>query len=120
MQFADVVRAGIDAKGWSMKEFADEIGKTPEHARKISSGLAFPSDDLALRIAQKLEIDHSDLQRKLDEARWEKKHKRKPPESERPKLGPLEEVWEQLNRDQREYVLCVANCLITKKWQRAQ
>ena len=119
MQFAEAVRNQMDAKGWSVKKFADEIGRTPEHARKLSSGRAFPSDDLALRIAQKLGIDHAELQEQLDRDRWEKKHKKKPPESERPDLGPLEELWEQLNPDQREYVFCVANCLTMKKPRKA-
>jgi len=119
MQFADTVRDQIGAKGWSIKRFADEIGRTPEHARKLSTGLAFPSDDLAVRIAQKLELDHAKLQALLDADRWEKKHKRKPPESERPDLAPLEDVWAELDADQRDLVICVANCLILKRRKRA-
>ena len=111
MRFADTVRAKIDEKGWSVKRFADEIGRTPEHARKISSGRAFPSDDLIPRIAQTLEVDHAELQTQLDADRWEKKHKKKPPESEHLEFGPLENVWSELNGDQRELILCVANCL---------
>jgi transcriptional regulator with XRE-family HTH domain len=110
----------MESKGWTIKRFADEIGRTAEHARKISNGLAFPSNDLAERIAQKLSVDHSELQRQLDEARWEKKHKKKPPESVHPDFGPLEEVWEQLNLDQRRYMICVATCLITIKTARNQ
>jgi ribosome-binding protein aMBF1 (putative translation factor) len=119
MQFADTVRDQIQAKGWSVKRFADEIGRTPEHARKISTGLAFPSDDTATRIAQKLELDHAKLQTQLDADRWEKKHKRKPPESEHPDLGPLENVWAELDTDQRELMLCVATCLRRRKRKQA-
>jgi ribosome-binding protein aMBF1 (putative translation factor) len=115
MQFADTVRDQIQAKGWSVKRFADEIGRTPEHARKISSGLAFPSDDLAVRIAQRLELDHSNLQTLLDADRWEKKHKKKPPESERVDLGPLQNLWTELSDQQRELILCVASCLKSQK-----
>jgi transcriptional regulator with XRE-family HTH domain len=114
MQFADTVRDQILAKGWSIKQFADEIGRTPEHARKISTGLAFPSDDLAVRIAQKLGLDHDKLQTLLEVDRWEKRRKKKPPMSEHPELGPLENIWSALNGDQRELVLCVAKCLRTQ------
>jgi transcriptional regulator with XRE-family HTH domain len=120
MQFAQTVRNQMNAKGWSVKKFADEIGKTPEHARKLSTGRAFPSDDLALRIAQKLDIDHEEFQEQLDRDRWEKKYKKKPPESARTDLGPLEGVWEQLNPDQREYIICVANCLVMRRQRKAQ
>jgi ribosome-binding protein aMBF1 (putative translation factor) len=120
MQFADTVRSQITAKGWSIKRFADEISRTPEHARKISAGRAFPSDDLAERIADKLDIDNAELQKQLAADRWEKKYKKKPPQSERPDLGPLESIWEELSTDQREYMLCVANCLIMKKRRRAR
>jgi len=115
MQFAQTVRNQIEAKGWSIRKFADEIGRTPEHARKLYAGRAFPSDDTAARIAQKLEIDHAEFQKQLAEDRWERKYSRKPPQSARPDLGPLEDVWERLNPDQRDCVLCVANCLVTKK-----
>jgi transcriptional regulator with XRE-family HTH domain len=109
----------MEAKGWSVKRFADEIGRTPEHARKISTGLAFPSDDLAMRIAQKLDIDHEEFRKQLAEDRWEKKYKKKPPESEHTNLGRLENVWAELNAGQRELVLCVAICLKAKKRKRA-
>ena len=119
MQFANTVRGQIEARGWSVKKFADEIGRSPEHARKISTGLAFPSDDLAVRIAQKLELDQAKLQGQLDADRWEKKHQKKPPESEHPDLGPLEDAWEQLDAGQRDLILCVAYCLKTKKHRQA-
>jgi transcriptional regulator with XRE-family HTH domain len=115
MQFSDTVRSRVEAKGWSVKRFADEIGRTPEHARKLYTGLAFPSNDLALRIAQKLEIDQEKFQDQLDNDRWEKKHKKKPPESARPDLGPLEGIWERLDADERDCVFCVANCLVKRK-----
>ena len=115
MKFADTVRDQMEAKGWTIKKFADEIGRTPEHARKLYAGRAFPSDDLALRIAQKLEIDQAEFQKQLAADRWEKKYRRKPPQSAQTDLGPLEEVWEQLSSDQRDCVLCVANCLATKR-----
>src|SRR3954453_12750249 len=99
MQFADIVRNQIAAKGWSIKRFADEIGRTPEHARKISAGRAFPSDDLAVRIADKLDIDNAKLQKQLAADRWEKKYKKKPPRSEHLDLGPLESIWEKLSTD---------------------
>jgi transcriptional regulator with XRE-family HTH domain len=120
MRFADTVRCQLDAKGWSVRKFADEIGRTPEHARKLSSGLTFPADDLVPRIAEKLGIDHAELQEQLDRDRWEKKHRKKPPESARPDLAPLEDLWEQLNPDQREYMLCVANCLVMRRQRKAQ
>jgi ribosome-binding protein aMBF1 (putative translation factor) len=115
MQFADTVRDQMDAKGWSVKRFAEEIGRTPEHARKISTGLAFPSDDLAVRIAHRLELDHVKLQTLLDADRWEKKHRKKPPESEQADLGPLQNLWTELNDQQREVILCVASCLKTQR-----
>lgn len=114
MSFADTVRSKIDEKGWSVKRFADEIGRTPEHARKIRSGQAFPSDDLIPRIAETLEVDHTELQTKLDADRWEKKHKKKPPVSEQVDLGPLQDLWTELNAQQREVILCVASCLKTQ------
>jgi ribosome-binding protein aMBF1 (putative translation factor) len=114
MRFADTVRAKIEEKGWPVKRFADEIGRTPEHARKISSGRAFPSDDLIPRIAQTLGVDHAELQTQLDADRWEKKHKKKPPESEQGNLGPLQDLWAELNDQQRQVILCVASCLKTK------
>jgi len=111
MRFADTVRGQIEAKGWSIKQFADEIGRSPEHARKISTGLAFPSGDLTARIAEKLGIDQTELQKQLQTDRWEKKYKRKPPESERPDFGSLEDIWNDLSGDQRQVIICLANCL---------
>jgi transcriptional regulator with XRE-family HTH domain len=114
MRFADTVRSKIDEKGWTVKRFADEIGRTPEHARKIRSGRAFPADDLIPRIAQTLDVGHAELQTQLDADRWEKKHKKKPPESEQVDLGPLQDLWKELNDHQREVILCVATCLKTQ------
>jgi transcriptional regulator with XRE-family HTH domain len=115
MQFANTVQERLAAKGWSLRKFGDEIGRTPEHARKLSTGRAFPSDDLVHRIADKLEIEHEKLQRLLEADRWEKKYKRKPPESARPDLAPIQGVWQELSKDQRVFLVCVAKCLKTKK-----
>jgi ribosome-binding protein aMBF1 (putative translation factor) len=115
MLFSDTIRRGVQTKGWSIKKFADEIGRTPEHARKISNGTAFPSNDLTVRIAEKLEVDQTELQQQLDEARWERRHKKKPPTPAQVDLGPIEEAWRRLSQDQRQYVLCVANCFIMAK-----
>ncbi len=119
MHFSETVRSKIDEKGWTVKRFADEIGRTPEHARKIRSGRAFPSDDLVPRIAQTLELDHAELQTQLDADRWEKKHRKKPPESEHEDLGPLQGLWTDLDDQQREVVLCVASCLRATKRKHA-
>ena len=120
MQFAEIIRSKVDAKGWSMKRFGDEIGRTPEHARKIYHGRAFPADDLIPRIAEKLQADQVELQEQLAEARWEKRYKKKAPQPVRSDFGPLDGVWELLDSEQREYVACVANCLVMRKQRKSQ
>jgi transcriptional regulator with XRE-family HTH domain len=115
MQFAETIRSGLDARKWSVKRFADEIGRSPEHARKLSSGTAFPSDDLAVCIAQKLELDQTEFQKQLEADRWQKKYRKKPPESEHPDLGALEHLWVELTAEQRECIVCLADCLLSRR-----
>ena len=115
MQFAETVRGQLALRGWTIRKFADEIGRSPEHARKISTGRAFPSDDLALRIAQKLEIDPDDFQGKVASDRFEKRYGKKPPQRARPDLEPIENLWDRLTPEQRDCVVCVASCLVARR-----
>jgi len=120
MQFAETVKSQLALRGWSIRKFADEIGRSPEHARKISTGLAFPSDDLALRIAEKLEIDPEDFQGQVASDRFQKRYGKKPPQRARTDLEPIEGLWDQLTPEQRDCVVCVANCLTMRNRRRAQ
>jgi transcriptional regulator with XRE-family HTH domain len=115
MGFSQTIRTQLRAREWSVKRFADEIGRGPEHARKLRNGTAFPSGDLAQRIAVKLGLDPAEFQAEVDVAKWEKKHGRKPPQTAHPELGPIEHLWIELSADQREYLLCVANCLLSQR-----
>jgi hypothetical protein len=120
LNFSDTIRDQLRKRQWSVKKFADEIGRSPEHARKLRNGTAFPSGDLALRIAAKLELNSADFQLEIDAARWEKTRGRKPPQADRPDLVPLEGIWNELTAEQREYVVCVANCLLLKRIRKPQ
>lgn len=112
MEFSETIRAKLKERDWSVKKFADEIGRSPEHARKLRNGTAFPSRDLIPRIAAKLELDNIEFQSQVDAAKWEKTHGKKPPVSEHPNFGALEELWPELNAEQREYVICMAKCIV--------
>ena len=118
MGYADTIRAELEARQWSVKRFADEIGRSPEHARKVRDGTAPPGPDLTRHIAAKLGLNLDELQEEVDIAKWEKRHSRKPPKPDHPDLGPLERVWKELTADQRQYLLCFADCLTRKKLRR--
>jgi transcriptional regulator with XRE-family HTH domain len=105
----------MDKRGWTVKQFADEIGKSPEHARKLRNGTTFPSQDLTQRIADRLQIDAEKFRQQVDGDKCEQKFGRKPPEMEPPDLGPLTRIWSRLDPDERESLVCIANCLVTKR-----
>ena|SRR2546422_11232658 len=119
MEFAKIIRDRMGMKGWSVPKLAEEIGRSPEHARKICNGKTFPSDDLAERIATKLEMDPAEFKERVAADRWQKKYKKRPPQTERMELGPLEKIWMELDSEQREYLLCVGNCLMMRRPRRA-
>jgi len=119
MGFSQTIRSELRLRKWTTKRFSDEIRCSPEHARKVRGGIVPPGPDLTLRIADKLEIDPEELQREVDIAKWEKLHHRKPPNVTRPDMTALESLWTELSEDQREYMVCVASCLIMKKKTRA-
>jgi len=112
LKFSSTIRAKLRARKWTLKRFADEIGRSPEHARKLRNGTAFPSDDLVPIIAAKLELDNTKFQSQIDAERWEKKRGKKPPMREYPDFGALEELWPELNDEQRESVICLAKCIV--------
>ncbi|HEV7218760.1 MAG TPA: helix-turn-helix transcriptional regulator [Terriglobales bacterium] len=110
-----MIKNQLAQKKWSVAKFASEINRTAEHARKLQNGTAFPSADLAERIAVKLGIDPREFQKQLIADRWLRKHGQKPPQPEHSSMGPLQEIWHDLTPEQQECVLCVANCLMTKR-----
>ena len=115
MQFSFTIRAKLKERKWSIKKFADEIKRSPEHARKLCNGTAFPSEDLIPRIAAKLELDNTEFQDQIAAARWEKKYGKKPPEREYPDFGALKELWPELNDEQRGSVICLAKCIVVAR-----
>jgi len=119
MTYPEIIQSKLVDLGWSIKKFADEIGRSPEHARKIKNGTAFPSGDLSEKIAATLDLDIHKFREQVEVAKWQRAHDgRKPPVSERTDLGHFERLWAALNEEQRGYVTCMARCILVSKRKR--
>jgi len=112
MRFSTTIQAKLKERKWTIKKFADEIGRSPEHARKLRNGTAFPSEDLVPVIATKLALDSTKFQSQINVEKWEKKHGKKPPMRASPDFGALEDLWPELSDEQRESVTCLAKCIL--------
>ena len=120
MKFSQTIRCQLDSMGWTIARFGKEIGRTPEHARKLRNGMAFPSDDLIPKIVIKLGLDGEKFRNMVLEDRWIHKHGKKPPTLDRHDLGSLELIWGNLCKEDKEYILCVASCLLKSRAFRAK
>lgn len=90
-------------------------GCTPEHVRKILAGEAFPSRSLLQVIANQTNTTLSDLEQLLDRDRWNYKHGRKPPAATLPPdTTALLRYWDELRPQDKNTLLCVAECLHRK------
>ncbi len=98
--------------GYSRKRLAAAIQRTPEHVRKLVEGEAFPGPDLRDHIADVLKLDRNVFREAIDKDRWFKKTGRKPPMPEKPRVSPIDRVWERLTPEQRQVLECVASCMV--------
>lgn len=95
------------------KTLAAGLDRSLEHVRKLISGLAPPGRDLQPRLAEVLELELRLIEDAVESDQWFKKHGKKPPSSEG-FVSPLEKLWVQLTPEQRDQLVCVAECMFKR------
>jgi transcriptional regulator with XRE-family HTH domain len=98
--------------GYTRKNLAAELKRSQEHVRKLVEGEAFPGPDLQNRIAAVLQISADEFRQAVDSERYFRKTGRKPPLPEKPRVSPIDRVWERLTPEQRQVLECVASCMV--------
>jgi hypothetical protein len=101
--------------GHSRKSLANKIRRSAEHVRKLSAGEAFPGPELQERLAVVLEVNQAIVAEAVERDRWFKKHGKLPSVPDRGSfVSPIEKIWGDLTRDQREEITCLAECLVRR------
>jgi hypothetical protein len=85
--------------------------------RKLCNSAAFPSRPLRDKIAEVLDIDSAEFEKQVNADRWRERFGEIPTVSKT--RHPINEVWDELTKDQQASVLCVARCLARQKKRKA-
>jgi len=109
-KFATALRDALEAKGWSILHFAQELDATYEHIRKMVHGLAFPSKHVLKLMAQKLDLDLAALTRMVTEDKLIRKFGSIPYEiaGKSKRVARAERVIESLTDDQFNMLMNIA------------
>jgi len=107
----------MEAKKLAPKELAASVGKSCEHIRKLSSSETFPSRALQNALADVLEIDRAEFEKQVNADRWREKYGKIPTTAQT--HHPISAVWEDLTKDQRTVLLCMARCMVKQAKRKA-
>jgi hypothetical protein len=89
--------------------------------RKLEAGEALPGPDLQERLAEVLKLDYQLLREATENDRWLKKFGKEPPVAGWKSIAlPIERVWGRLSRNQREDILCIAECMSRRNRKRTK
>jgi transcriptional regulator with XRE-family HTH domain len=111
--FAETMRERMEAKGLDIGGLAAKVGCSPEHVRKLCNSETFPSRALREAIADLLEIDRVEFEKQANADRWREKYGKIPAVSQA--QHPIYAVWDELTKDQRTSLLCMAKCMARQK-----
>ncbi len=107
----------MEAKGLEIGDLAKRVGYSSEHIRKLCNSEAFPSRALRDAIADLLEIDRAEFEKQANADRWREKYGKVPSVSQT--QHPIYAVWDELTKDQRASLLCMAKCMVKQKRSKA-
>jgi transcriptional regulator with XRE-family HTH domain len=103
----------MEAKELEIGDLATRVGCSSEHIRKLCNSETFPSRALRDAIADLLEIDRIDFEKQANADRWREKYGKIPSVSQA--QHPIYAVWDELTKDQRASLLCMARCMVKQK-----
>jgi len=94
----------------SLRDLANETGRTYEHVRKIAKGDTVPSRFMVQALADALKVDKNELDRTATSDRIRIKFGKIPLElaKKNPELEPLERAWKHLSLEHKEALIDLA------------
>jgi transcriptional regulator with XRE-family HTH domain len=114
--YSKMLNRYMESRHLSVPELARAVGRSKEHIRKLTNSEAFPSSDLAKKLADALKMEEpEEFLDLLVRDRWEKRHGKLPGPVPPSRVGPLEQLWPELSHKEQQLLLCVAECCLRRR-----
>lgn len=105
-RFSAKMQAQMRLHNLTYRDVSEFLGLHYEHIRKLANGYALPSRVTLQKLAEILQVRMAELEKLVVADRIEMKFGKIPFQliGSHPELGPLESLWRQLTKPQKEMV----------------